>query len=398
VVFSFFKRKGDEPQTMVPPKPVAPKPPSGAGASQATVAPSAIASTTEAAEVEFEANFFDTSIDTAESHSAVEEAAILYANERVSEAIATLHGFIKENLEARDLHPWMLLFDLFQVQNMKQPFDELSMDFVVRFERSAPVWEGPRQAAPAAKPAPKRSMASSVQLKGQISAAQAEEFARMLTLAESESGVKLDVLHATGIDPEQAARFAQVLQGIRRAEQRIAVAGANEFAKILKEALAAGAKQEKSYWALLFELYQLSGQQNAFEDAAIDYAVTFELSPPSWEALPESVQTTAEVEPEAPAATEEAECFCIEGVLASGTDYKLRDLERYADARAQVQIDMTATARVDFVTVGAFINTLIGLNQKGKQVSISGANEMVHALFDVMGVTEYATVVRRKQR
>ena len=38
------------------------------------------------------------------------------------------------------------------------------------------------------------------------------------------------------------------------------------------------------------------------------------------------------------------------------------------------------------------------LNQRGKQVTISGANEMIHALFDVMGVTEYATVMRRKQR
>jgi len=396
VVFSFFKRKGDEPQTMTPPRPVAPKPASGVTAPTTTGAPSSVA---PAPEADFDDMPYDSSIDTAESHSAVEEAAILYANERVSEAVATLHGFIKENHEVRDLHPWMLLFDLYQVQNMKQPFDELSMDFVVRFERSAPVWEGPRQAAPAAKPAPKRSMASSVQFKGQIGAAQADEFERMLQLAEAESGVKLDVVHATGIDPEQAARFAQVLQTIRRAEQRIVVAGANEFAQVLKDLLANGAQQEKAYWALLFELYQLSGQQDAFEDAAIDYAVTFELSPPSWEALPESVQTaTDESEPEAPAATEEAECFCIEGVLASGTDYKLRDLERYADARTQVQIDMTATARVDFVTVGAFINTLIGLNQKGKQVSISGANEMVHALFDVMGVTEYATVIRRKQR
>jgi anti-anti-sigma regulatory factor len=382
---------------MTPPKAVAPKPPS-AIASPAPVTPTAIPPMPVTAEGEFEDNFYDTSITTAEVHSAVEEAAILYANERIAEAIATLHGFIKENTEARDLHPWMLLFDLYQVQNMKQPFDELSMDFVVRFERSAPVWEGPRQAATATKSAPKRSMASSVQLKGQVGAAQAEAFMRMLTLAESENGVKLDVLHTTGIDPEQAARFAQVLQTIRRAEQRIAVAGANEFAQILKNALTSGAQQEKAYWALLFELYQLSGQQNAFEDAAIDYAVTFELSPPSWEALPESVQTTAVIEPEVSTVTEEAEYFTIEGVLASGTDYKLRDLERYADARTQVQIDMTATARVDFVTVGAFINTLIGLNQKGKQVSISGANEMVHALFDVMGVTEYATVIRRKQR
>lgn len=377
---------------MTPPRPVAPKAPPGAVAS-----PAAVAQTPEVADIEFDEMTYD-SIETAESHSAVEEAAILYANERVTEAVATLHGFIKENHEVRDLHPWMLLFDLYQVQNMKQPFDELSMDFVVRFERSAPVWEGPRQAASVAKPAPKRSMASSIQLKGEIGVSHAEEFARMLQLAESDSGVKLDVVHATGIEPEQAARFAQVLQNIRRAEQRIAVAGANEFAQIIK-GLLAGAQREKTYWALLFELYQLAGQESAFEDAAIDYAVTFELSPPSWEALPESVQTmTEETEPEASAATEETEYFSIEGVLASGTDYKLRDLERFADARTQVEIDMTATTRVDFVTVGAFINTLIGLNQKGKQVSINGANEMVHALFDVMGVTEYATVVRRKQR
>jgi len=348
--------------------------------------------------MEFDDLSYDTIIATAESHSAIEEAAILYANERVTEAVATLHGFIKENNDSRELHPWMLLFDLYQVQNMKQPFEELSMEFVVRFERSAPAWEGPPQAAPVIKTNAMRGMASSVQFKGQIGPAQVGDFEHMLKLANSESGVKLDLVHATGIDAEPAAQFAAALQTIRRAEKSIVVAGANEFAQIVKDLLANGAQQETAYWALLFELYQLSGQESAFEDAAVDYAVTFELSPPSWEAMSEAVQTTGAIEPDAPTAPNEAEYFSIEGVLASGTDYKLRDLERYADTRSEVLIDMTATTRVDFVTVGAFINTLIALNQKSKQVSISGANEMVHALFDVMGVTEYATVISRKQR
>ncbi len=351
--------------------------------------------------MEFDDLSFDTIVANAESHSAIEEAAILYANERITEAIATLLGFIKENNESRELPPWMLLFDLYQVQNLKQPFEELSMDFVVRFERSAPTWEGPPQAASVATKTVPRGIASSVQLKGQIGSAQAADFERMLKLAASESGVKLDLMHATGIDAEPAAQFAAALQSMRRSEQSIVVAGANAFAQIVKDLLVEGAQQEKSLWALLFELYQLSGQQDAFEDAAVDYAVTFELSPPSWEAMPESVQTTGAIEPEdtdEPEASLEADSFGIEGVLASGTDYKLRDLERYADTRTEVLIDMTTTTRVDFVTVGAFINTLIALNQKGKQVSINGANEMVHALFDVMGVTEYATVIPRKQR
>ena len=381
---------------MTPPKLVAPKMTSGAHS--ATIAPNTALQAADLPELEFESPHYDTISAAAESHSAVEEAAILYANERIHEAVATLLGFIKDNPESRDIHPWMLLLDLYQVQNMKQDFDELSLEFVVRFERSAPVWEGPRQAAPAKPAAPKHGMASSVQFKAEITTEQAADFERMLKLAASDSGVKLDLSKATGIDAGSAMHLATVLQTIRRAEQRIAATGAKEFAQCVKTLLSGQAQQEKNYWALLFELLQLTGQQEAFEDAAVDYAVTFELSPPSWEAMPETAPLALEVEPEASAEEVEADYFSIDGVLASGTDYKLRDLERYADTRTQVLIDMTTTTRVDFVTVGGFINTLIALNQKGKQVSIHGANEMVHALFDVMGVTEYATVVRRKQR
>ncbi len=381
---------------MTPPKLVVPKTPPDACVSPSTVASTVMTPTTGNAE--FEDINYDTISATAESHSAVEEAAILYANERVEEAVATLLGFIKENNESRDLHPWMLLLDLYQVQNMKQPFDELSMEFVVRFERSAPVWEGPRQAAPSKKAMPKSAMASGMQFKGQVGEAQAVDFERMLKLAESESGVKIDMLQATGIDAESAMQFAAVLQAIRRTEKRIAAVGTQEFAQCIKALLDGGAQTEKNYWALIFELYQLCGQQEAFENAAVDYAVTFELSPPSWEALSESVSITNAVASDIAAEEMVTDSFCIDGTLAGGTDYKLRDLERYADTRTHVWIDMTTTTRVDFVTVGAFINTLIALNQKGKQVTINGANEMVHALFDVMGVTEYATVIRRKLR
>ena len=381
---------------MTPPKLVVPKPPSGASASPATVAPTLAMPASDS--IEFDDHSYDTISASAESHSAVEEAAILYANERVEEAAATLLGFLKDNHESQDLHPWMLLFDLYQVQNLKQPFDGLSMEFVVRFERSAPVWEGPRQAAPEQKAAPKASMASSVQFKGVIGIEQAADFERMLKLAQSDSGVKLDLSKATGVAAASSMQFATALQTIRRAEQRVSTSGANEFTQCIRTLLEGDARLEKSYWALLFELYQLSGQETAFEDAAVDYAVTFELSPPSWEALSGMVQIAQAEDPEVVIEEVVTDSFIIDGALAAGTDYKLRDLERYADTRTQVEIDMTSTTCVGFVTVGAFINTIIALNQKGKQVTIIGANEMVHALFDVMGVTEYATVVRRKQR
>lgn len=348
--------------------------------------------------VEFDDFTFDGASATAESHSAVEEAAILYANERVTEAISTLMHFIKENTETRDLHPWLLLFDLYQLLGMKQQFDELSMDFIVKYERSAPVWEGARSAAMIEKPQPKRGMAAGVFLKGEIDSAQHADIDRLAGLAEAETGVKLDLVSVTAIDADTARRLASTLHAIRRGKKRINVVGAQEFAQIVKTQLDGAMRQEKRYWALLFELYQILDMQNEFEDAAIDYAVTFELSPPSWEALPDSVQTTGASEAETREPVAEAEHFVIEGELSSDCDYKLRDLERHAETRTEICIDMSNATRVDFVTVGAFIGSLIKINQAGKQIVISGANGMIHALFDVMGVTEYATIIRKKSR
>ena len=396
MTFSFFRRKGEEPQTLAPPKSVAPKRPAGSTATHAPV--STPPPVVEKEMVDFDELSFDGASATAESHSAVEEAAILYANERVTEAISVLLHFIKENTETRDLHPWLLLFDLYQLLGMKQQFDELSMEFIVKYERSAPVWEGARAATMAAKPQAKRGMASAVLLKGEIGAAQHADIDRLPGLAATETGVKLDLAAASAIEAETAARLAAVLHGIRRGEKRISVAGAKEFLQIIKAQLDGAARQEMRYWALLFELYQILSLQNEFEDAAIDYAVTFELSPPSWEALPETIQTAGASEAEAPEPALEAECFVIEGVLSTDSDYKLRDLETHAATRTEIHIDMSNATRVDFVTVGAFIGTLVNLNQKGKQVVISGANGMIHALFDVMGVTEYATIIRKKSR
>jgi hypothetical protein len=39
----------------------------------------------------------------------------------------------------------------------------------------------------------------------------------------------------------------------------------------------------KGAWLLALELLQWSNDRAAFEDRAVDFAVTFELSPPSWE-------------------------------------------------------------------------------------------------------------------
>lgn len=406
MVFSFFRKgKGDdEPRTITPPQPVVPKA-AAERASQAAAAAVAEAAPPAVPEAE-EADWDDlllASSATAESYSAVEEAAVLYANERVAEAIAALQNFLKENTASRDFQPWLLLFDLYQSQRMKSQFDELSMEFVVRFERSAPIWEEQAEmpCAPIAKPKPARSGAMVV-LKGMIDAAAEEEIQRLLKLAEGEVPARLDVAQATGIDSSRAQLLAQVLMMVRKSGKRIAFSGAKEFTAVVKQLTEGEGRQDQAVWRLLFELYEFQNQESQFEDAAVDYAVTFELSPPSWEPMPGALEVAAAVPadevPEEAAAPVQADAFSLEGVLNPATEHRLKELERYAEGRTEVRVDMARATRVDFMSVGTVISTLIALNQAGKKVTISGQNEMIHALFEVMGVRDFATLARRKAR
>ncbi|MDC8760448.1 STAS domain-containing protein [Janthinobacterium fluminis] len=48
----------------------------------------------------------------------------------------------------------------------------------------------------------------------------------------------------------------------------------------------AGAGADRSLWWMLFDLYQIEGRQEQFDSLSIDYASTFETSPPAWSGAP----------------------------------------------------------------------------------------------------------------
>jgi hypothetical protein len=84
----------------------------------------------------------------------LENAALLYANGQIDLAIATLLDGVRHDAEAQGAaQTWLALLDLFQMQNMKKEFDEVALEFVVKFERSPPVWIEKGKQANTPKPA-----------------------------------------------------------------------------------------------------------------------------------------------------------------------------------------------------------------------------------------------------
>nr|WP_229506262.1 hypothetical protein [Massilia sp. BJB1822] len=66
--------------------------------------------------------------------------------------------------------------------------------------------------------------------------------------------------------------------------EEVALLYANGQAELAAELLAAAARdqRDRTVWWMLFDLYQILGRQEAFDSLSIDYASTFETSPPPW--------------------------------------------------------------------------------------------------------------------
>ena len=334
--------------------------------------------------------------------SVAEEAAILYANDRADEAIATLHNHIKETSGQQDIQPWLMLFDLYQIQGLKQDFEELALDFVVKFERSAPIWTG-REAAEIVETRTAKTMAGNYfALTGIVSSDSESQFQQMQQVVQKAGNLRLDLSKVKGMETSGSKLLLDALQKLRKAGVKIQYIGASNVIGLLKQTTQAGVGEGAQYhWLLLMEFDQILGKQEDFEELAIEYAVTFEVSPPSWEAPAEKADVEEASEPSSESIalpTVNSDRFVLKGVISGNSEHVLKGLAEYAESRQEAHVDMSRVARVDFICMGSFMNVLIQLSTSGKQIVIHEPNEMVLTLFRVMGVDQFATILRKKPR
>lgn len=405
MVFSFFRKKDEpaEPRPLgaqTPAKPVdAPTP--------SVARPSTLAPAKRPAVNDFDLRPASTvsGIEVSGGESGLsplaEEAAILYANGRSEAAIDTLlQGICESNAQQRNLDSWFMLFDLFQVEGMKQEFEKLALDFVVQFERSAPIWQGEGNDA-GADPAIRTGGWAYYSLTGTLGGSSQTQIAELQKIADKEGRLRIELGKLQAVEPEGCRTLLEYLQNARKAGSSLMLSGQQKLAALLKQSIEANTGERvKPMWLLLLELYQQLGMETEFDNLSVDYAVAYEVSPPSWEAPPRQLapETSAvenEPQPEAPVSEES---FQLSGVISGASQAQLDQLMAFGAARpGRVRVDMSQVKRVDFVSAGTLLNTISNLRQCGKQIEIAGANEMIAALFSVIGINQFASILRNKQ-
>ncbi|MBI2313418.1 MAG: STAS domain-containing protein [Betaproteobacteria bacterium] len=333
-----------------------------------------------------------------------EEAAILYANGRADAAIETLlqglteTGGLQQNLDA-----WFMLFDLFQVEGRKEDFDKLAVDFSVQFERSAPSWVDPEAGPGSGVPEALRTGGGRYfGLTGTLSGASQAQIEEMMKASRKEGAFRIDFGKLQALEPDGCKLLLEALQTFRREHKELVLSGTAELERLLQKDIdeGPGAAPNQSCWLLLLELCQLQGRQEEFENLSVDYAVAYEVSPPSWELLTAQVaqeEAGAEAPPPAPAGEVPADAFALSGTITGSSLPQLPELSAHAESRKEVVIDMRRARRVDFVAAGVLLNAFTGLKRAGKRVIILGANEMIIALFTVVGLNQFAIILKNKQ-
>jgi anti-anti-sigma regulatory factor len=327
---------------------------------------------------------------------AIEEAAILYANGQTEEARARAQKALDgEDLGAWKLQLWLMLFDVLHALGRKAEFEEKSLDFVVKFERSPPTWIDAPTAAVRQNPNLRTGGLAAIAVTGVLGAASAAAFDQLKKAAERQPKLRLDFAKLQGVEPAGCTLLRDALRAFKTAKKDVYLTGEARVFQLLRESGKAGdGSVDPAVWLLLLDLYQMLGLQNEFEEAAVDYAVTYEVSPPSWEAPPPRPKPLEISQPIAVEGGDEA--FHVVGEVAGQSDQIFTDIAAYAGGASPVTLDFGATKRIDFVNAGRLLNVLEKQKAEGKEIVVRGAGEMIIALFAVMGITKIARIIPRK--
>ncbi|HET7262311.1 MAG TPA: STAS domain-containing protein [Casimicrobiaceae bacterium] len=327
----------------------------------------------------------------------LENAALLFASGQDAAARALLEQGVQADADARQSAlAWLALFDLMQRAGDRDAFEQLAMHYVLQFESSAPSWEAaaPDKAGGAAHGG------GYIAIAGALSAANPAPLEGLRrAVASSVPRARVDLAGLTDFDDAGARELAELLARARRQRMALAVQRPERLRTALDAAVARGREGGEGAWLLSLELLQWQHEQAQFDERALEFAVAFELSPPSWEPPaaehggPTEGRSTEGGSNAAAAASrtseiaDEPDVLDLVGVMAGATPPQLPEIEQFATLHDVVTVDMSRVERVDFVAAGAFLNVIARLESRHHALQIVGATPIVRALLLLIGAS-----------
>ena len=315
----------------------------------------------------------------------IEEIAILFANAQLQLAEQMLVDSLA-GVGQLDRSVWWMLFDLYQGNGAQDAFENVAIDYASRFETSPPAWNPLPHAGvdhTFAGVTPTESFGPL--LDGAI----APPLQRLLDLAASSAASRLEFGRVRDVTPEGCARLLAALSLLRGGGRELIVAGAAELAETVRATIVIGQRDaSEAPWLLLLELLQLMNHEKDFEETAMDYCVTYERSPPSFEALANVANVGNAANVASARAPARSDRFMLPALIDGGAGKLFDAIDAYAEQYQPLVLDCSRLARVDYNAAAALLARLRALAAAGKIIELRDVNHLVAALFTLMGYAE----------
>jgi len=164
---------------------------------------------------------------------------------------------------------------------------------------------------------------------------------------------------------------------------------------------------------LRLDALRLANRPDQFDEAAIDYCVTYEVSPPSWERARCQVRiggtglstqspplsqvgevATSFLESSVDESTGVVTMASVElsGQLVGDIGPTLKKLDAQLAAAPLVTVSCSKLIRVDFIAAGDLLNWVLAKRGESRTVTFAEAHRLVALFFGAMGINEHASV------
>ncbi|MEW6707949.1 MAG: STAS domain-containing protein [Pseudomonadota bacterium] len=354
----------------------------------------------------------------------LDEAVIAFANADFDQCESSLQGLTGVGGQrATHAETWLVLFDLYRATGQQQKFESLANEYAQLFGWSSPQWFSmPRlvaEAAAAEEAAPKpaarpRASGDIGWVCPEVLDTDAVAQLRSQTLQLPLPWV-FDWGHLRDVEPEAASQLGQLFRQWAKEPLEMRWLDGDRFFQVLQDAAPTGVRDvDPIFWTVRLEALRLANRPDQFDELAIDYCVTYEVSPPQWEATKCTVRISgggaSTQSPPMSRVSEVSTGFLestitedeagmvrsanveLSGQLVGDIGPTLAKLDRELGVAPVVNVSCARLIRVDFIAAGDLLNWVLAKRSENRTVNFTEAHRLVALFFGAMGINEHARV------
>ena len=351
----------------------------------------------------------------------LDEAVISFANAEFEACERSINELISSRgTRSNHAETWLVLFDLYRATGQQMPFESLALDYVQRFGWSAPQWFSiPQLVAAAEAQSGGAARGGAVRVEGNVGwiapgriDVDAVTQLRAKTLQMPMPWV-LDWSPVASIELDACSDLIRLLHHWSTQAIQMRWMNSERVLTVLAEAAPTGSRDaDPVLWLLRLEMLRMSNRPDQFDEVAIDYCVTYEVSPPSWERPLSSVKradtggvtlnsramvteiSTGFAESQVLEETGGIRSAAVElsGQLVGDISDVLRQLEAKLGGAGVVNINCSRLIRMDFLAAGDLLNWVLNRRTENRLVHFDETHRLLGLFFNAMGISEHARV------